>query len=410
MPDSLKSPFPYFGGKSKVSDLVWQRFGTVDNFVEPFFGSGAVLLGCPHPGHTETVNDADGLLSNFWRAVTFAAEEVAYYADWPVNECDLHSWHRALVDSRERITDKLMADPHFYDAELAGKWVWGISQWIGTGWCPVGGAAPSLQAPHISAGASGPDKGMGVHRVSLSTQLPHMGGNGDTGRGVHAGRLAHKMPFIASPSADRKQHGLGVHGRRLSQKMPEIGAGGQHSERGKGWASERGVVNLDKQGALYTYFAQLQARLRRTRVVCGDFARILGPSVTWRHGLSAIFLDPPYADAEHAITYSGGGNVWERVTRWCADPENYGRADLRIALCGYADTWEAPEGWSSIRWRTSGGYGSQGNARGRENANRETIWFSPACLDPAELARDALTRPLAVREADYAGTMFEEPV
>jgi hypothetical protein len=65
----LKAPFPYFGGKSKIVDLVWQHFGQVDNFVEPFFGSGAVLLGCPHPGHTETVNDADGLLANFWRAM-----------------------------------------------------------------------------------------------------------------------------------------------------------------------------------------------------------------------------------------------------------------------------------------------------------------------------------------------------
>ena len=113
-------------------------------------------------------------------------------------------------------------------------------------------------------------------------------------------------------------------------------------------------------------------------MVCGDFERILGPSVTWRHGTTAVFLDPPYADAEHAVTYSGGGNVWDRVCRWCE--ANGDHPLLRIALCGYADTWDAPEGWTSYRWRTAGGYGSQGNARGRENANRETIWFSPNCL------------------------------
>lgn len=41
--DCLKAPFPWFGGKSTVADLVWQRFGDVPNYVEPFFGSGAVL-------------------------------------------------------------------------------------------------------------------------------------------------------------------------------------------------------------------------------------------------------------------------------------------------------------------------------------------------------------------------------
>src|SRR5689334_12022497 len=61
----LKAPFPYFGGKSRIADQVWARFGAIENYVEPFFGSGAILLNAPNPGHTETVNDADGLLANF---------------------------------------------------------------------------------------------------------------------------------------------------------------------------------------------------------------------------------------------------------------------------------------------------------------------------------------------------------
>jgi site-specific DNA-adenine methylase len=66
----LKAPFPWFGGKSKVAKIVWNRFGIVRNYVEPFFGSGAVMLNRPMPfDGTETVNDADGLVSNFWRAV-----------------------------------------------------------------------------------------------------------------------------------------------------------------------------------------------------------------------------------------------------------------------------------------------------------------------------------------------------
>lgn len=57
----LKAPFPYFGGKSSVAGEVWKRFGDVKMYVEPFFGSGAVLLGRPGTGHkNEIVNDYDG--------------------------------------------------------------------------------------------------------------------------------------------------------------------------------------------------------------------------------------------------------------------------------------------------------------------------------------------------------------
>ena len=83
---SLKAPFPYFGGKATVTSLVWQRIGTVRNYVEPFFGSGAVLLGRPDPiDGAETVNDLDGMLANFWRALQHNPGAVADYADWPVN-------------------------------------------------------------------------------------------------------------------------------------------------------------------------------------------------------------------------------------------------------------------------------------------------------------------------------------
>lgn len=94
MPD-FKAPFPWFGGKRRVAPIVWARFGDIKNYVEPFFGSGAVLLGRPDfdagVPPLETVNDKDGFVSNFWRAVQTAPDEVAHYADWPVNENDLHA-------------------------------------------------------------------------------------------------------------------------------------------------------------------------------------------------------------------------------------------------------------------------------------------------------------------------------
>lgn len=93
----LDAPFPWFGGKRKVATEVWARFGRVNNYVEPFFGSGAVLLGRPHrSGGTETINDRDGYVANFWRAIQHDPAAVARHADHPVNENDLHARHVAI--------------------------------------------------------------------------------------------------------------------------------------------------------------------------------------------------------------------------------------------------------------------------------------------------------------------------
>lgn len=36
-----------FGGKSRVAAAIWARFGNVPSYVDPFFGSGAVLFARP---------------------------------------------------------------------------------------------------------------------------------------------------------------------------------------------------------------------------------------------------------------------------------------------------------------------------------------------------------------------------
>jgi DNA adenine methylase len=114
---TLTAPFPWFGGKSAVAPAVWAAIGDVPNYVEPFFGSGAVLLGRPAPfSGNETINDADGLVSNFWRAVQADPESTAHHADHPVNENDLHARHAWLVGELETLRARLEGDPSFYDA------------------------------------------------------------------------------------------------------------------------------------------------------------------------------------------------------------------------------------------------------------------------------------------------------
>ena len=130
----VKAPFPWFGGKSRAASLVWARFGDVPNYVEPFAGSLAVLLARPTAPNYETVNDKDFYLANFWRAVSIDPEAVAAAADWPVNEIDLHARHRWLLE-QSSFREKMLADPEYYDAKIAGFWAWGVSAWIGHAWC-----------------------------------------------------------------------------------------------------------------------------------------------------------------------------------------------------------------------------------------------------------------------------------
>jgi hypothetical protein len=168
---TFKTPFPYFGGKSAVAPLVWQRLGDVKNYVEPFAGSLAVLLARPHypfeETRVETVNDADCFLANFWRSLKFAPDELTDHADWPVNEADLHARHLWLVNEGRKHVERLRTEPEYYDVKIAGWWVWGICQWIGSGWCHH---PEWQQLPHLG------NPGMGVHRPSQ--KLPHLGDPG----------------------------------------------------------------------------------------------------------------------------------------------------------------------------------------------------------------------------------------
>jgi len=275
----------------------------VPNYVEPFAGSLAVLLSRPHAPRVETVNDLDAYLTNFWRALQADPEAVARYADWPVNENDLHARHLWLVN-RADFAERMTVDPDYYDAKIAGWWVWGICQWIGTGWC---------------------------HR-----KLPHVG---DAGRGVH-------------------------------RKLPHMGGG--HGGVG------RGITTAGIRDDLTGYMLALSDRLRRVRVACGDWKRVTGNSVTWRHGVTGVLLDPPYDDGDMAYA-AGGKGISAEVRAWAIEAGK--RPDMRIALCGYEGEHDMPEDWRVVAWKAKGGYGGQ-NKGENVNAKRERIWFSPACLVP----------------------------
>lgn len=131
----LRAPFPYFGGKSMIADLIWRRLGCVKRYIEPFFGSGAVLLKRPdwRENPDEIICDKDGHIANVWRSIKFAPDKVAEWCDWPVNHADLCARREVLRRESENLLRDLIADTEYYNAKLAGYWVWCTSCWIGSG-------------------------------------------------------------------------------------------------------------------------------------------------------------------------------------------------------------------------------------------------------------------------------------
>lgn len=174
----LKAPFPWFGGKSSIASVVWERFGNVANYVEPFFGSGAVLLANPNPC-IETVNDIDGFVSNFWRSTKLKPKETAHHADWPVNENDLNARHIWLVNNSHDLVSRLEGNPMFCDPKIAGWWVWGLCCWIGSGWCSGDGPWRSVDGVMMKSDIG--DTGRGINR-----KRPHLS---DAGQGVNRQRI-----------------------------------------------------------------------------------------------------------------------------------------------------------------------------------------------------------------------------
>ena len=318
--DYMRAPFPWFGGKSKVVDIVWKALGRPKQYIEPFCGSAAMLLGAPAKASLEVVNDLNGFVANFWRCVKHCPEDAAQWADYPVSHIDLGARHAWLMAQRDRLGAELQDPDWPGDPKVAGWWLWGQCCWIGSGWCDWFAVG---QIPHVGSA------GMGVQAVG---QIPHVG---SAGMGVQA---AGKIPHVSGA-------GMGV---QAVGQIPHVSDAG-----------------MDTTGGLtaLAWLATLAARLERVRVTHGDWHRCLNNH--YGGSETAVFLDPPYTGYEQLY---GSDSVWAEVVEWCrANP------DIRIALCGHAGDADL-DGWTEHRW-------SRGRATysGTKTTDSEALWFSPAC-------------------------------
>ena len=316
---TLAAPFPYFGGKRRAAPRIWQALGDPAGYVEPFAGSAAVLLARPAftGRRVETLNDADGWLVNCWRSIQISPDAVAAAAWGPVTEID---YHARLAWLQARRTPDLVAwmegDPEAHDAKAAGWWLYVLACGIGD---PFGPGPWHVVDGHLR-------------------KLPHLG---NAGRGVNR-----ELPH------------LGNAGQGVNRELPHLGNAGR--------------------GQLEAYMGQLADRLRRVRITCGSWERVVKPSVTRSgtggDGTRAIFLDPPYATSGDLYAESSDG-VAVAVREWCITAPR----EMRVILCGYDTEHDAllAVGWSAIEGKAGSGAGYSTNGL---NGRRERLWLSPACI------------------------------
>jgi len=256
---ALKAPFPYFGGKRAVIADVWARFGTPKQYLEPFCGSAAMLIGRPvGAAGIEVVNDLSHNIANFWRAVKYQAEAVVGELQWPVTHIDLAARHAWLTEPERvrRLRDDLLDAEWPGDPRQAGWWCWGQCAWIGSGWC-------DKQIAHAS------DAGMGV-------QAPGQ---------------------IAFPGSWRGD-GMGVITSGAAAAAAAIREGNSDA-----WPRARAWIH------------RLSERMARVRVQAGTWDRALNHH--YGGDDTAIFLDPPYRG--YTKLYAESTCVADEVAEWARE-------------------------------------------------------------------------------------------
>ena len=425
-----RSRIDFYGGKSRIAPLVWERLGNPVVYVEPFAGSLACLLARPEGGGArEIVCDLDGGIANFWRAVEADADEVAYWADYPTIHQDLTARHKWLKAWFAENAAELSNDPFFYDARVAGWWVWGISLWIGGGWCNASSVLQDgttrdgmPQINHKDTGASGVSAlryntpGGTNPRPHVTDQIPRSKWPGG-GQGVSAqrpktpgGKVEHNTPDKI-PFANNWGTGQGVNAQRKATPGGDVDAPDQrpfvgHKGGGQGINAQRshtpdqrphvahsgGGDGVSAQRAtrpdLVQWFRAIQARLKGVIVLNRSWESALTPTLLMHTPSSpkppvGILMDPPYiTDDRQAELYGSDADGSSSSTAHAAYLWAVEHGDVfRIAYCCHEGDFPVPDGWTA---NVSAFGGIKDEAR--RAARHDLVMFSPACLKDPQLS------------------------
>ena len=402
----LTAPFQYSGGKSRWNDIVQQVFGPNRKgvYAEPFAGSLALLLANPKPYSREVICDLNGFISNVWRSLQADPEAVAYYADWPTFHHDLTARHFWLLEWAAEHHYDLRHDPEFYDAQAAGYWIWGQSNWIGSGWCTgyswetvAEPGQPGNVIPNMAAGGEDvqaarqnlptdgipamPGKATGgigtqAQRRRIPDGIP-FGSNLGYSQGVQAGRIQvpgmhDKVPVntsrgvatgrVNSPHDKRPHFGTAGSGLGVKVHRENIPTDGMPQSPGIDTPEWEGLVPYERGERLKGWFRMLAARLEKVYILDRDWKSAVTDSVLMQTPKSPkppvyIVLDPPYllepgnrsslygsdnsADPDHAAIESMEWSI--------ANGERYS-----IIYFMRASDFHIPPGWREVTKSFSG--------------------------------------------------------
>ena len=239
------------------------------------------------------LNDLDGNVANAWRAMKSCPLEVAEDACHPVHECDLHARHLWLVNNLPKLAARLMADPDYCEPKTAGWWIWGINQWIGSGWC---------------AGEGG---------------------------------------WVAAPDEDGVPTLTRNGGQGVSRKLPHLGDGGKGVSR---------KLQGDRLLWLESWFSALSDSLSKARIACGDWERICSVGTITKNGTCAVLLDPPYS-LTNAVYAHDSSSVSADVRAWCERHGDNPKLRIALCgHAGEGHESLVNAGWTVEEWGKGGGY------------------------------------------------------
>lgn len=363
---NLKAPFPYFGGKSMIADVVWKYLGDVKQYIEPFGGSGAVLLKRPQTNHSqiyEIINDIDGTITNVWRSIILKPEDVAKWSEFPVNHIELMARKQELIDNYEVLCENLK-DAEYCNPKLAGYYIWCASSWIGRG------LMRPNQIPHLTG------------NQDINSQIPHLTGN----QGINSQRphltgnkgINSKRPHLTRNQGINSQ--IPHLARNKGQDILELIKGVPVENIGKtifyAYQEQRFITSN-----AYLWMTALHARLVNVKTICGDWTRVCGGNWQERNKPVGMFFDPPYATQgrDEKIYHHDSMTVAKDVENWVI--ERGENPNYRIVVAGYEDEYTSliANGWRVHKWSAGGGY-SRKESRGAENRHRERLFISPHCL------------------------------
>jgi site-specific DNA-adenine methylase len=422
----LRPPYTWMGGKRQMADRIWEAFGPTEkifNYVEPFFGGGAVLLARPKSsdgspsweGNLETINDLDGFITNFWRATVADPETVAYYADTPIREADLFATRKWLHAQRTNLQDNLEQDIDYYDARAAGYWVQVISCWLGTpeDCFKMVESKESLRSRVPNCGDSSHGRGPGTE--SLRRKVPDCSTSANS-RGTGTESLRRKVPDCGTsancrgsgteslrrrvPNCGDSANCRGTGTESLRRRVPKCGdcsngrgngteslrrrvpdCNNSSNARGSGTESLRRTglesKGLKNNGVLLEHILKLASRMRFVRAFCGDWDKRCGNGViktpSSKDRCACVFMDPPYISTkDHYQITEGEELVAVAAAKRAVELGKLERVKVVFThdKCDEIDNILLPEGWRVIDTTRKGW---------SKSSQKEALYLSPNC-------------------------------